>query len=58
VLAAFELDVLARRIDAGRAGPQPELDVVLGVVGGGIDELILEALLAAQVSFSRAAACL
>ena len=51
VLAALELDGLARRIDGGRAGPEPELDVVLGVVGGGIHELILEALLAAQVSF-------
>jgi hypothetical protein len=50
VRAALELDVLARGIDASGPRPQPELDVVLGVIGGGIDELILEALLATQVA--------
>ena len=53
LLAAVQADDFSPGIDAGDPDPEAELDVVLGVVVGGVDELVLEALLAPEVSLRQ-----
>jgi hypothetical protein len=52
-LSALERDVLAAGIDRGRAHPEPEVDMPLGVERRRVDQLILEAILAAQVALGE-----
>jgi hypothetical protein len=52
-LSALERNVLAPGIDRGGAHPEPEVDVPLGVERSRVDQLILEAILAAQVALGE-----
>ena len=52
-LSALERDVLAAGIDGGGAHAEPEVDMALGVERGRVDQLILEAILAAQVALGE-----
>ena len=52
-LAALELDELLRGVDLRCPGPELERDALLGVVARWLDQLVLEAVLPAQVALRQ-----
>src|SRR5438132_3900305 len=52
-LAALELDELLLGVDRRRPHPERELDALLGIIGGGFDELILEAFLLTKIALGQ-----
>src|SRR5713101_5499967 len=53
LLAAIQPDDLPCGVDVGRTDPEPQVDTLLGVRARGVDELVFESLLAAEITLRQ-----